>query len=73
MMAYPPNAYALGPRPHMDASAAPGDPKGTAAMLPPDILTYRYGSRMICVATGKDYEVTFHPSNTLPPLLIELE
>jgi len=59
MMAYPPNAYALGPRPHMDAPAAPGDP---TAILPPDILTYRYGSRMICVATGKDYEVTSHPS-----------
>jgi len=53
MMAYPPNAYAVGP-PHMDASAAL-DPKGTA-LHTPYILTYRYGSRMICVATGNDYE-----------------
>ena len=72
-MAYTSNVYTPVLRPRMDASAAPGDTRGTAAPLSPDVLTYRYGSRVICVATGKDYEVTFLPSNPSPPLLIELE
>jgi len=58
-MAYTPNVYTPAPRSRMGAPVAPENAKGTAALLPPDILTYRYGSRMICVATGKDYEVTF--------------
>ena len=66
-MACTPNVYSPPPRPRMDASAAPAwgfreYAKGTPALLPPDILTYRYGSRMICVATGKNYEVTFLPA-----------
>ena len=71
-MTYTSNVYTPVPRPRMGASVAPGDVKGAAAPPSPDILTYRYGSRTICVATGKDYEVTSLPSNPSPPLLIEL-
>ena len=72
-MAYTSNIYTPVLRPRMDASAAPGDTRGTAAPLSPEFLTYCYSMQVICITMGKDYEVSFLPSNPLPPLLIELE
>jgi hypothetical protein len=56
-----------------DTSSTPRDGRGTTSGLP-DILTYSYGSRMVYVSPGEDYDVcSFLPSQPDPllPLLID--
>ena len=56
-MSHIPNALTVGPRPRADVSAPSGTAAGSAARLPPDILTYCYASRMVYVAPAEDYDV----------------
>lgn len=58
-MSYNSNALAVTSRTRADASAAPGNATatGTTTRLPPDILTYCHGSRMVYVTPGEDYDV----------------
>jgi len=50
------NALAVTSRSRTDASAAPTTANGITTRLPPDILTYCHGSRMVYVTPGEDYD-----------------
>ena len=68
-MSYTSNALAVTSRSRTDAAAASGNATtaGTTTRLPPDILTYCHGSRMVYVTPGEDYDVRSNlPSYSAP-------
>src|SRR5579863_4686187 len=72
-MSFPSNASTVRLHSRTDASSAPRNTRGTTSRHP-HILTYCYGSRMVYVAPGEDYDVcSFLPSQHDPslPLLID--
>ena len=55
--------FIVGSRSRTDASAVPETTTAPTARSPPDILTYCYGSRMVYVSPGGDYDVRSFPLN----------
>lgn len=72
-MSYTSNPSTVRLHSRADASSAPRNMRGTTSRVP-HILTYCYGSRMVYVAPGEDYDVCpFLPwqSHPLPSSLID--
>ena len=56
-MSFTSDPFIVGSRSRTDASAVPETTTAPTARPPLDILTYYYGSRMVYVSPGEDYDV----------------